>query len=122
MSRRKSLEQAVRRTIGRVEAGRIALLADGEVLVCSLCDAPVKPCEGNPDYDCPDKILGATHLKSLLEISREERNGSPARCLLCGKKLSKRDLSGDPLRELCGSCQTRSTRRSRILPTKDTES
>lgn len=108
-----SFERQVRRTIRRVERGEVCLPADGETYVCSICEAREKPCACNPDYQCPDKILGATQLKSLLELSRRERNGSPAVCLLCGRTLLTRELSRDPLRELCSSCRKRKVRSKR---------
>ena len=95
--------------------------AEGEAYVCTVCNLPVKPCEGDPDHECDAKLRGATVLEHLEQASRAAQRGDFGSCAACGKPFTKREKARDPLRELCRSCQQSNKPRRRTMRRQEPE-
>lgn len=110
--KQETVDRAIRRTLNSLQTIEGAdALSEGESYVCNWCIQPVKPCETDASYQCKDKILGETQLNGLIAKAHAVSNGIPAVCPVCGKTIQ--GTKKNVLRELCPSCQARSSRAKR---------
>lgn len=100
----RAVEQAVSRGTDRREP---FLSEEGENYICSTCLLPTKPCLKDPTVRCASMRLEGTLLKLVDEAMVEFVHSGERRCVACGAKFKTRQLSNNPLTEVCGACRSR---------------
>ncbi len=72
--------------------------------VCSVCNLPVKPCEGDSRATCFHMMREGTELQSLFTAEQERSR----HCVSCGRAIPKKSLRMNPNVDLCPACTTKS--------------
>jgi hypothetical protein len=78
--------------------------AEGETYICSVCEAPRRICRPSDKSFCAGKMKDGTEMQ-LLEESLASPVPAHMNCMVCGTKLSKKELRADPMAEICGHCR-----------------